>query len=146
MEMISEGIAYKGKMVNIMVRVTVYSAKREAQVEAFSMTGEPVQFVTGINYFKNLVTKKGDNYALTWGIHPEDVAAEKVEVGAALIVSNNDIEKQLDDGKQFLFITKPTQTFSCWITSYNARESGINSFDSFDKQIEILILDENFSN
>ena len=144
--MISEGIAYKGKMVNIMVRVTVYSAKREAQVEAFSMTGEPVQFVTGINYFKNLVTKKGDNYALTWGIHPEDVAAEKVEVGAALIVKNNEIEKQLDDGKQFLFITKPTQTFSSWITSYNARESEINSFDSFDKQIEILILDENFSN
>ena len=146
MEMISEGIAYKGKMVNIMVRVTVYSAKREAQVEAFSMTGEPVQFVTGINYFKNLVTKKGDNYALTWGIHPEDVAAEKVEVGAALIVKNNEIEKQLDDGKQFLFITKPTKTFSSWITSYNARESEINSFDSFDKQIEILILDENFSN
>ena len=141
MELISEGIAYQDKKVNIKVRVTVYSTKREAKVEAFSMTGKAVQFVTGINYFENLKTRKGENFALTWGIHPEDVAAEKVEVGAAFFIQESIIEKQLDDGRQFLFITNPVQSFSSLITSYNARESGINSIESFEKQIEDLKLE-----
>ena len=141
MEMISEGIAYRDIKVNIKVRVTVYSSKREAKVEAFSMSGERVQFVTGINYFENLKTRKGENYALTWGIHPEDVAAEKVEVGAAFFMQESIIEKQLGDGKQFLFITKPVQSFSSLIISYNARESGLDSMDSFEKQIEDLKLE-----
>lgn len=141
MEMISEGVPYMGKKVDILVRVSMYASRREAKVEARALTGEAVQFATGINYFKDLVTKKGDNFALTWGIHPEDVAAEKVEVGAAFFMQESIIEKQLDDGKQFLFITKPVQSFSSLIISYNARESGLDSMDSFEKQIEDLKLE-----
>lgn len=143
MEMISEGIEYLGKTVDIKVRVSVYSSRREARVEAFSMNGEAIQFVTGINYFENLQKKKGENYALTWGIHPEDVAAEKIEVGAAILMQKDVIAEHQDDGKQFLFITKPVQSFSTRITSYNAREAGIGSFESFKEQIEKLIQDEN---
>ena len=139
-DMISEGVPYRGKKLNIKVCVTVYSSKREAKVEAFSMTGEPVQFVTGINYFKNLETRTGENYALTWGIHPEDVAAEKVKVGAGIILQKAVIEQQLDDGKQLLFITKPVQSFSSRIVSFNAREDGIDSFESFEKQVEALFM------
>lgn len=139
-DMISEGVPYRGKKLNIKVCVTVYSSKREAKVEAFSMTGEPVQFVTGINYFKNLETRTGENYALTWGIHPEDVAAEKVKVGAGIILQKAVIEQQLDDGKQLLFITKPVQSFSSRIASFNAREDGIDSFESFEKQVEALFM------
>ena len=76
MEMISRGVPYKGKKVDILVRVTVFSGKREAKVEAFSLNGDKVQFVTGINYFKDFQTKKGTNYIAVWGKHPEDVAAE----------------------------------------------------------------------
>ncbi len=139
-DMISEGVPYRGKKLNIKVCVTVYSSKREAKVEAFSMTGEPVQFVTGINYFKNLETRTGENYALTWGIHPEDVAAEEVKVGAAIILQKAVIEQQLDDGKQLLFITKPVQSFSSRIVSFNAREDGIDSFESFEKQVEAIFM------
>ncbi len=139
-DMISEGVPYRGKKLNIKVCVTVYSSKREAKVEAFSMTGEPVQFVTGINYFKNLETRTGENYALSWGIHPEDVAAEKVKVGAAIILQKAVIEQHLDDGKQLLFITKPVQSFSSRIVSFNAREDGIDSFESFEKQVEAIFM------
>ena len=62
--------------------------------------------------FSDFVTKKDLHYALSWGIHPEDVAAEKVEVGAALILSPDIIEKQLDDGRQLLYISKPTQSIT----------------------------------
>jgi len=133
MEMLSEGIQYRGKTVDILVRVTVYSDKRKAKVEAFSQTGGAVQFVTGINYHKGVEVTKAENYIATWGIHPEDVAAEKVEVGAAIIFNKDDFEKQMDDGKQILLISKPTIKLETWITSANARETEMNTFEKFIK-------------
>jgi hypothetical protein len=136
MEMLSEGVSYKGKQVDIRVRVTVYSDKREAKVEAFSETGEAIQFATGINYFKDLKVIKHDNYIATWGIHPEDVAAEKAKVAAAILFDNNDFEKQVDDGDQHLLISKPTTNIETWITSANAREPEINTFEKFIEVVQ----------
>jgi hypothetical protein len=132
MTLLSEGIQYKDKKVDILVRVTVYSDKREAKVEAISQTGEPVQFVTGINYHKNTEVFKADNFIATWGIHPEDVAAEKIEVGAAIIFNNHDFEKLMDDGKQHLLISKPAKSLETWISSANEREVEINNFKKFN--------------
>ena len=131
MEMLSEGVSYKGKKVDILIRVTVFSDKREAKVEAFSNTGEEVQFATGINYFEDLKIHKQENYIATWGIHPEDVAAEKVEIGAAIFFNKNDFEKQIDDGKQHLLISKPTNSMHTWITSANGREPELNTNEEF---------------
>lgn len=136
MEMLSEGVSYKGKKVDILVRVTVFSDKREAKVEAFSETGELVQFATGINYFKDLEIIKKNSFIATWGIHPEDVAAEKVEVGAAILFNRNDFEQQLDDGKQYLLISKPTKKIETWITSANAKEPKINTFKKFIEEVK----------
>ena len=131
MELLSEGVSYKGKKVDILVRITVFSDKREAKVEAFSNTGEVVQFATGINYFDNLKVDKQKNYIATWGIHPEDVAAEKVEIGAAIFFNKNDFDKQIDDGKQHLLISKPTNYIQTWITSANGREPELNTNEKF---------------
>lgn len=136
MEVVSEGIPYRGKLVDILVRVTVYEDRREARVEAISQRGDPVQFACGINYFGNLTVREQDGYILTWGIHPEDVAAEKVEVGAALIFTRSDFEKQGDDGKQIFLISKPTCSLETWITSANAREKEVNSLAAFIKEVE----------
>lgn len=135
MEMISKGVPYKGKKVDIKVRVTVYSGKREAKVEAFSLTGEKVQFVTGVNYFKGFETKKGNNYIAVWGNHPEDVAAEVVGVGAAIKFNPKDYVKNTDDGTQYLLISKPTKHLETEIVSACAREKDINSLE----KLEVLI-------
>lgn len=136
MEMISRGVPYKGKKVDIMVRVTVFSAKREAKVEAFSLNGEKVQFVTGVNYFKGFETKKGNNYIATWGKHPEDVAAEIIEVGAAIRYNPKDYVKNTDDGKQYLLISKPTKHLSTEIVSASGREKEINTLDKLEAYIK----------
>lgn len=138
MEMLSEGVSFEGEKVNILVRVTVFADKREAKVEAFSQTGEPVQFATGINYFKDLKVDKQDNYIATWGIHPEDVAVEKVKIGAALLFNKNDFERQLDDGNQYFLISKPTKTLETWITSANAREPEMNTFNKFIEYLKTI--------
>ena len=136
MEMISKGVPYKGKKVDILVRVTVFSGKREAQVEAVSLSGEKVQFVTGVNYFKDFETKKGANYIAVWGKHPEDVAAEIVPIGAAIIYNPKDYVKNTDDGTQYLLISKPTKSLQTKIISSSAREEELNTLDKLEAYIK----------
>ncbi|QOG01240.1 DUF4861 family protein [Flavobacterium sp. MDT1-60] len=136
MEMISKGVPYKGKKVDILVRVTVFSGKREAQVEAVSLSGEKVQFVTGVNYFKDFETKKGANYIAVWGKHPEDVAAEVVGIGAAILYNPKDYVKNTDDGTQYLLISKPTKNLETKIISSSAREEELNTLDKLEAYIK----------
>ena len=136
MEMLSEGVPYKGRKVDILVRVTVFSGERNAKVEAFALTDEPVQFVTGINYHKGEEIYKTDGLIATWGLHPEDVAAEPVEIGAALIYNPNDYADVKDDGTQFLLISKPTKQLKTWISSACAREADINNMKKFKQFLQ----------
>ncbi|HTG66274.1 MAG TPA: DUF4861 family protein, partial [Flavobacterium sp.] len=136
MEMISKGVPYKGKKVDIKVRVTVFSGKREAKVEAFSLNGEKVQFATGVNYFKGFETKKGSNYIAVWGTHPEDVAAEVVGIGAAIKYNPKDYVKNTDDGTQYLLISKPGKYLATEIVSASAKEKEINTLDKLEAYIK----------
>lgn len=131
MEVLSEGISYKGNKIDILLKVAVYAEDRMAQVEASVPSGEQVYFVTGINYHKGLIIEKGENYISTWGIHPEDVAIEKVEVGAAIIYEGEDVLKSMDDGKQYLLISKPTDQLIFAVTTCNAKEPDLNSPSKF---------------
>ncbi len=128
MEMVSAGIPYKGEKVNILVRMTAYAETRKVKIEAFSQTGKEVQFVTGINYHKRTEVVSNTNYIATWGIHPEDVAAEKIAVGAVLIYHENDFSGRIDDGRQILLIARPSEKLVTWITSCNEKEPEMNSF------------------
>ncbi|MBL7110330.1 MAG: DUF4861 family protein [Bacteroidales bacterium] len=140
MEMRSEGIPYKDGIVDVIVRVTVYSGKREAKVEAMVPGGDPVQFVTGINYHNGQKVSKGDNYIATWGLHPEDVAVESVELGAAIIFDPGDFEGNLDDSTQYLIISKPAKSLETWITSACGKGKEINTLEDFLSHVsEILI-------
>lgn len=129
MEMLSEDIPYKNTKVDILVRVTVYSGIREAKVEAFALCDEPVQFVTGVNYHDNAEIHKTDGLIAVWGLHPEDVAAEPVTLGAAIRFNPADFVLTKDDGKQFLLISKPGKQMHTWISSACAREKEINNLE-----------------
>ena len=136
MEMLSEDVPYMGRKVDVLVRVTVYSGERNAKVEASALTDEPVQFVTGVNYHKGAEIYKKDGLIAAWGIHPEDVAAEIVEIGAAIIYNPDDFAKLKDDGTQFLLISKPGKQLKTWISSACAREPEINTMKKFISFLE----------
>lgn len=131
LEMLSEGVPYKGRKVDILVRVTVYSGIREAKVEAFALNDEPVQFVTGINYHKGAEIYNSDGLIVNWGLHPEDVAAEAVKIGSAIIYNPDDYSEKKDDGKQFVLISKPAKELTTWISSACAKEPDLNNFENF---------------
>ena len=137
MEMLSEGVPYKDRTVDVLMRVTVYSGIREAKVEAFALTDLPVQFVTGINYHKGQEVQNKDGLIATWGIHPEDVAAELINIGAAIIYQPSDYVDKQDDGTQILLISKPDKQLTTWISSANERESELNTMEKFLNSLNI---------
>lgn len=136
MEMVSEGVAYMGDTIDVMVRVTVFSGIREAKVEAFALSSKPVRFYTGINYHDSTQTLQTDNFICTWGLHPEDVATFRFNIGAALFFNPNDFEKINKSDKQYELISKPTKYMETWITSACEKEEGLNSMDAFVKYLE----------
>ncbi|MBO0324066.1 DUF4861 family protein [Muricauda sp. CAU 1633] len=131
MEMLSENVPYKNGNVDILVRVTVFSGLRKAKVEAYALADLDVQFVTGINYHPDGEVVVEDNRIFTWGLHPEDVAAEKVELGAGILFNPEDFEKRMYDGTQHLLISKSSKYLEFWISSANARESEVNTLKKF---------------
>jgi len=138
MEMESKGIPYKGDTIDITVKVTVFSGKRDALVEAEELNGKRIQFVTGINYHPENKVITGDKYTIVWGVHPEDVALHPVDLGAAIIINPDDFAKHIDDGQQILFISKPTSKLQTHITSASSMEEEINTLDKFKENVENL--------
>jgi hypothetical protein len=136
MEMISEGVPYMGRTVDVMVRLTVFSGERNAKVEAFAFTDSSVQFVTGLNYHDGIEVVQKNGMIVTWGVHPEDVAADPNPVGAAIIYNHDDFLTKMDDGKQILLLSKPCKRLKTVISSANARESEINNLKKFLDFIE----------
>nr|WP_321410298.1 DUF4861 family protein [uncultured Carboxylicivirga sp.] len=138
MEMISKDVPYKGKKIDVLVRVTAYSGLREMKVEAFAFSEDDVQFVTGINYFEGQTVEKKENYIITWGLHPEDVAVESVKVGASIMINPEDFEKTVDDGKQHLFVSKPCKYISAWVTSTIEKDKKMGTLNTFRDYVSKL--------
>lgn len=138
MEMRSENVPYKDGEVDILVRVTVFSGLRQAKVEAEVLGEDPVQFATGINYWKGQEVIKENNYIATWGLHPEDVAAKSVALGAAFIFNPGDFVQEMDDSTQHLLISKPVKTLETWISAASEIEEEINTMDKLIAYLETI--------
>lgn len=136
MEMLSEDIPYKGDTIDVLVRVTVFSGIREAKVEAFAFSSKPVHFLTGVNYHDATETKQSEKYICTWGVHPEDVAAFQLNIGAAIIYNPADFESVTKTEKQYQMVTKPTNYLATWITSACEKEQTLNSMAAFVGYLE----------
>lgn len=136
MEMLSEQVPYRGRKVDLLVRVTVYSGHRAAKVEAFALSDEPVQFVSGVNTHPTTETKQGKSFIGTWGIHPEDVAAVQMKIGAGIVFDPADYESIRKEEKEYLLISKPTKYLATWIVSSCEKEPELNTMEKFIAYLE----------
>lgn len=130
-EMLSEGVPYKGGTVDVLIRVTAYSGFRDMRVEAFALGDEPVEFVTGINYWDTSTIYEGNNFIATWGIHPEDVAAFQMEIGGAILFNPEDFSQTIKTDSEFLLVARPGRTLSTWIASGCEKEEMFSKGDDF---------------
>jgi hypothetical protein len=131
LEIRSKGIPYRGREVDILVRVTVFSGSRNAKVEVFALSDEQVQFVTGLNHREGEMFISEEDYYLSWASSSGGVATGDVEVGAAILFNPDHIDRQLNDEAQRLVVSTPRKHFEYWISSANSKETELNTLKKF---------------
>ena len=135
MEIRSEGVPYRGREVDVLVRVTVFSNVRNAKIEAFALSGESVQFVTGLNHREDEQFLTQESCILSWAPASGGVASRDIEIGAALMFNAGHIARRLDDDAQALLISTPRKFFEYWISSANSKEPDLNTLKKFEAYI-----------
>lgn len=131
-EMISYGVPYAGRKVDISVRIEMSDKSRKAKIIASVVSGGRVQFVTGLNYHAGEYVQAGWGAIGTWGIHPADVSENPIEVGAGLEYDPDDyvgIPESLDD--MVRLVSKPCRKLVTTVVAASVKEDGLNTPEKF---------------
>lgn len=134
-EVIAEGVEYKGDKVDISIKVETYEKSRWATVTARELNGKKVQFLTGVNYPAGARTMIGRNCLAAWGVHPADVSKSPIEIGGAMKFNPSDFISKEKTDVQLQLISKLTDRISTSILSASIKEDDLNSADKLFKFI-----------
>jgi len=132
MEILAYGVPYKNDSIDLLIRASVFSRNQYARIDAFALSDEPVEFVTGINYHQGHEIFRGKEYIGTWGRHPEDVAIFPAEIGAVLCFDKTDFSKQIREENQLLLIAKPAKQLTTYITTSISLDDKLNTKTSLE--------------
>lgn len=130
-EIISYGVEYKGKLVDIAVRVDMNKNSRVAKISARELGGHKVQFLTGINYHKDAFLTFGAGYLGAWGIHPADVSKKPTPIGAGLRYKTSVFGNPEKTDDMIRIISKPTSSVSTEMIAASNKETHINNPAAF---------------
>ena len=131
-EMISYGVPYRGRKVDVSVRIGMTDKSRKAKIIASVVSGGRVQFVTGLNYHAGEYVQAGWGAIGTWGIHPADVSENPIEVGAGLEYDPDDyvgIPESLDD--MVRLVSKPCRKLVTTVVAAPVKEDELNTPEKF---------------
>ena len=131
-EMISYGVPYAGRKVDISVRIEMSDNSRKAKIIASVVSGGRVQFVTGLNYHAGEYVQAGWGAIGTWGIHPADVSENPIEVGAGMMYDPDDfrgVPDSLDD--MVRLVSKPCRKLVTTVVAASVKEDGLNTPEKF---------------
>jgi len=137
-EMLHRGVPYKGDTIDINVRVIMFGAVREALIQAECISGQKVQFLTGVNYHDGQLFDFATGRIAVWGIHPADIVEHPLPIGGALIYNPTEwsaIEKTSD---MLQIISKPTNMIMTTITAACSREKELNNEKAFFDYVKTI--------
>ncbi len=131
-EMVSYGVPYAGRKVDISVRIEMSDNSRKAKIIASVVSGGRVQFVTGLNYHAGEYVQAGWGAIGTWGIHPADVSENPIEVGAGMMYDPDDfrgVPDSLDD--MVRLVSKPCRKLVTTVVAASVKEDELNTPEKF---------------
>lgn len=131
-EMIAYGVAYKGDHVDVKIRVEVSVKTREAVITASVLSGQKVQFLTGVNYHDGQKVTYDDGYISVWGPHPVKKTETPFPIGAGLRFSSKDFPAVEKTDDMVRIISKATSKVSTKVVSGSVKEAELNSAKRFE--------------
>lgn len=132
-EMIAYGVEYMGGKVDVSIRIDVSQKERVATVTATELSGKKVQFLTGVNFHEGQKVVYDEDHISVWGIHPADVSAAPIPIGAGMFYSSKmfpNVEKIND---MVRLISKPASEVKTRIVSASTKEAELNTSKRFEE-------------
>ena len=131
-EIVAYGVEYMGKKVDVSIRIDMYEKSRIANVTASELNGHKVQFLTGVNYHKGQSVLHGEEYISVWGIHPADVSASPIPIGAGMFYSSKTFPVQEKTEDMVRIISKPASKVTTRVISASTKEAELNNAKRFE--------------
>lgn len=131
-EMIAYGVEYMDGKVDVSIRIDVNAKRREAVVTASELNGRKVCFLTGVNYHKGQHVFSGEGYAGVWGVHPADVSASPIPIGAGIWFDEKDFTPVEKTGNMMRIISRPSSKIRTKIISASTKEAELNNARRFE--------------
>ncbi len=129
-EMVAYGVAYKGDMVDIVIRIDMTSKSRLAKVTAAELSGKKVCFLTGVNWHEGQTVTVGEGYVSVWGRHPAKEAA--LPIGAGIFFSDKDFPEVDKTENMVRLVSEPVSKISTKIIAASTLEAELNNLKRFE--------------
>lgn len=137
-DLVSVGIPWGDETIDVWLWLSAYAGLRHATLEAWVLSADPVQLVTGLNHNPELIFDQPSGALLSWGKHRSLVADSPIDIGAAVVVDPSMIQRTVERADEVLLITKPTRHLKLWLTTANEDEARLNSWSVFQKYVADL--------
>ena len=131
-EMIAYGVPYQEDTVDISIRIDMNRKTRDAVITATSLTGLPVMFLTGVNYHPGEIVKCGDGFIFAWGVHPADVSASPIPIGAGMFYKSSDFGPMEVTPDMVRIVSKPIKSVSTKVVAASTKEAELNTAKRFE--------------
>ncbi len=131
-EMIAYGVPYMDGMVDISIRIDMPAKSREAVITATELSGKKVRFLTGVNYHPGQKVAYDSSYISVWGVHPSDVSAHPVPVGAGMFYKKKDFPVTEKTGDMVRLISSPCSKVKTRVIGASVKEAELNSAKRFE--------------
>lgn len=137
-EMFHRGVMYKGQSVDIRVTIAMADDEREASITAECVSGQEVQFLTGVNYHQGQTLDYADGRIAVWGIHPADVVEHPLPIGGGMVYDMEQWGSVTKTADMLQIVSKPATTVSTTVTAACSREKDVNSEKKFLEYVKKL--------
>lgn len=131
-EMIAYGVPYQEDTVDISIRIDMSRKTREAVITATELSGKQVMFLTGVNYHPGETVKCGDGFMFAWGIHPADVSASPIPIGAGMFYKSSDFGPMEVTPDMIRIISRPKSSVSTTVVAASTKEAELNTARRFE--------------
>lgn len=129
-EIIAYGVEYKGGLVDVAVRIDMTAKSRMADVSAWTLGGEKVTFVTGVNFHEGNKLIEGEGYVAVWGKHPSEES--QTSVGAGVFYSEKDFPTVKKTEDMILLVSETSDKIKTKVVSSSSMEAELNSAKRFE--------------
>lgn len=132
-EIIAYGVEYMGDKVDISIRIDMTRKSRIAKITARELSGKKVCFLTGVNFHEGERVRCSDESISVWGIHPADVSAHPIPIGAGMFYPKGVFATAVVTDDMVRIVSKPVSHVSTKVLAASVKEAELNNAKRFEQ-------------